>query len=730
MERIALPGAWEGDALPGGRFCAAYPDRRILTNTGLFHAPDWLRYPRLSPLANTVVGTAQANPGRVYAVTAQASVEIGPQSCGLSAVIFWPDGTVAINYDCGAPYYSLGFRFITDRIYSGAETYADPVRNIFEWTELGDIVVGQGPEDGCHLLYQGRRYLVEPGAARVVRFARDGERLAVAMFMQGFGFVAHWLTVNEIDGLPDITVPPPPEVSMKPPVVTVINWTLDELLNGREFVFEDSANPELGYRIRVHVRDGSMYAEVENALGEASTGLARPVKPCDGDDNGNGHEPPDPPQPLQTRFSTEHGSFWKVGSDNRLEQSDMPQIFEVERRGGASVAIKTLGGQYLSAEGGGTLDYLVANRDSVGAWETFTTGSVQGDPLRVFFKTSDAGYFCAEPDGRITCNRPAPGPWETFESDVPLALSTPRLVVDGQYFRTADGARFHALECSEFSLYKRFLDGEDIDPILTQRSTLGFNLLRVWLLNTSVVPGGILPLQYADFYEALPEFLSRCSGFGLYVELTAFTQTQTLMPSEADQVSHWNRVVDAVKGSPNVLLELVNEADQHDNATSANFPRPSGVLASTGSNGSDMPPPSPDWDYCLFHTNDLPEWHRKTGHHGMETADIRGVPCITNENTRFDDRDSSTTHAYDAAAGAALLCAGACFHSVHGKLSELFTGRELECAEAWVQGAKSVPLEFQPGVYQRHDDLVGPDCIRAYSRTLPDGRSHLVKIRP
>ena len=106
------------------------------------------------------------------------------------------------------------------------------------------------------------------------------------------------------------------------------------------------------------------------------------------------------------------------------------------------------------------------------------------------------------------------------------------------------------------------------------------------------------------------------------------------------------------------------------------------------------------------------------------------MPCMSNENTRFDDKDADLDHAYDAAAGAALLCAGACFHSARGKISELWGGHELACAKQWVAGAKSVPLEFQPGAYARHDDLNGPDCIRAYSRTLGDGRSHLVKIRP
>lgn len=304
------------------------------------------------------------------------------------------------------------------------------------------------------------------------------------------------------------------------------------------------------------------------------------------------------------------------------------------------------------------------------------------------------------------------------------------LTIDGPFFRS-HGEPWTAIESSEFSLYKRFLDGEDIAPVLTERQSIGFNLLRVWLLNTSVVPGGIRPSQYADFYDRLKPFAALCAAYGCYVEFTAFTQTQTLMPLLSEQRAHWENTQVALRGVP-CLLELVNEADQHDNRTAPELlqMRPSGILASSGSNGADSPPPEPVWDYVLYHSNGLSEFQRKVGHNAMEWADTYRVPAMSNENTRYPDQDASKAHAYDAAAGAALLCAGACFHSQSGKLSRVFNPVEWECAVAWVEGAESVPLAFQAGRYARHDNLNGPDCIRAYSRTLPDGRSHLVKIRP
>lgn len=313
----------------------------------------------------------------------------------------------------------------------------------------------------------------------------------------------------------------------------------------------------------------------------------------------------------------------------------------------------------------------------------------------------------------------------------PAATVTP-LVVRGQFFCLATGEAWTAIESSEFSLYKRYLDGENLTPILTERRELGFNLLRVWLLNTSVIPGGLLPSQYPDFYDKLHAFLRLCAGYGFYVELTAFTQTQTLMPLVSEQQAHWQQVIDGVRGEPNVLLELVNEADQHDNRTDPSLlqMKPSGVLASSGSNGADSPPPTPVWDYVLYHSNDLDQWHRKVGHNCMEWSDFYKKPGMSNENTRYTDRDSSDVHTYDAAAGASLLCSGACFHSNGGKLSTLFSADEKRCAVAWVAGAKSVPLEFRTGVYSHRSDLEGPTVLKAYQRQLPDGRSYIVKIRP
>jgi hypothetical protein len=241
---------------------------------------------------------------------------------------------------------------------------------------------------------------------------------------------------------------------------------------------------------------------------------------------------------------------------------------------------------------------------------------------------------------------------------------------------------------------------------------------------------GIHPDQYPDFYERLRRFVGEGSQF---VDLTVFTQTPSLMPWWQDQQRHLDRTANAVRGLGNAILSLVNEDDHGggDNAVNASLNRPDGVLITRGSNSADSKPPRHDapWDAEEYHSNDLDQWQRKEGHNAMEWADESKRPCWTSESTR-PDRDGNIHHFEDAAENAALLCAGACYHSRQGKSSVLFTGQDLAFAEAWVRGARKVPLEFQRGTYSRHDELNGPNVIRAHRRTLPDGRSYTSLVRP
>ena len=298
----------------------------------------------------------------------------------------------------------------------------------------------------------------------------------------------------------------------------------------------------------------------------------------------------------------------------------------------------------------------------------------------------------------------------------PPVTALPRLVIDGQFFAQDGVGRWTAIECSDFNLLNRWQHGEGITPILAQRRDAGFNVLRVWTLYdlASANIGVFLDIDYG----LIPAFLDLCASYGLYVEFTAYTSLE--------RKDHWDKLVSACAGCPSVLLELVNEGTLPVNQIDmTHYYRPTMALASHGSGGSEGVPPWDPWDYCTFHTNGASEEQRKVGHNAMyDVADVYHVPALTNETSRYPDvgmwrgadADRARALAFDSAAGAALLCAGSCFHSVAGKTSVLWDGATEAVAQAWATGARSVSVACQAGNYRRRDDLLTDDLLRVYQR--------------
>lgn len=310
----------------------------------------------------------------------------------------------------------------------------------------------------------------------------------------------------------------------------------------------------------------------------------------------------------------------------------------------------------------------------------------------------------------------------------PPPSSVRQLVPKGQFFTLPDGTPQTVIQCSDFNLFNRYQRGEDVDTILHQRRQIGFNDLRVW---TAFDVQGIGRLVLPQ-YEQLPAFLDQCGRYGFTVELTGFAGPyETIFHNDDEKVGHWEAILEWTHGVQNVRLELVNERDNPPNRDLpfSRLRRPSSMVCSNGSMTADTWPIEPVWDYAQYHSNSLNEWQRKVGHNAMEIADRYQIPVVSNENTRFPDNDDHAAHAYDAAQAAALLCAGSCGHSVRGKTSELWDGRELECMAAWAEGARAVPLIFQQGSYHHRTDLEMPGVIRAYDRALSDGRRYEVLIR-
>ena len=317
-----------------------------------------------------------------------------------------------------------------------------------------------------------------------------------------------------------------------------------------------------------------------------------------------------------------------------------------------------------------------------------------------------------------------------------LADSSPKLAglvaKNSQFFGLDNGKRWSVVECSDFNILGRIFNGENVEPVLRQRKNIGFNMVRGFTRYDIPLIGKLRLEDHPDLYDRLPDAIQLINNHGLYVELVAYT--------EVDDPNHWVRLGEALQPVRNVvLLEFANEwsinKDHYHHVHPDNYQPIQGIICSHGSNGSGSIPVRPWWNYETAHWNAEFEWWRKVGHNAMEYSEVdcddwyaSHVPVLSNEDPRYPDNEQSLIHAYDAARGAALLCAGSCFHSVHGKNSTLWEGLELNAAIEWSRGAHSIDLGCQSGPYVHRQDLEGPNDLRVYERPV-ENHFCIAKIR-
>jgi hypothetical protein len=271
--------------------------------------------------------------------------------------------------------------------------------------------------------------------------------------------------------------------------------------------------------------------------------------------------------------------------------------------------------------------------------------------------------------------------------------ATPRIVVspDKRSFQTVDGQPWVWSMVTDFKLLKKFIDGEDIAPILEQRIDVGANGVRVLGMAQGLFE--LNPFTTPGYYDKLSEFATLLESHGLYMEYVALADAQRF--SWVDQHSHYNLVAVALGSHNNVFIELANEFAKNGVYPFLFDRLPITNLQSRGSGLSDEPPASPAWDYSTFHPRRNWKWPftcAATINELYEYPGLKDAPIVVNEPIGAADADQEGRRSCNPVLfeKMALECklwgAGATFHSESGLQSELWTPRQEECAAAFFRG--------------------------------------------
>lgn len=248
--------------------------------------------------------------------------------------------------------------------------------------------------------------------------------------------------------------------------------------------------------------------------------------------------------------------------------------------------------------------------------------------------------------------------------------------------------------CSDFLLYQRFLEGEDLGPLLAERVALGANLLRVFGMCHYISP--FYPQRYPGYVTHLAPFARLLAAMGLRCEWVVFADAQIILPDLQAQRAHLSRIAEALRDESNVCLELVNEYPKNG-VDPLRFTKPTGLLCARGSALADMVPPRPHWDYATWHGR---RDHKVWGSHedmyflrlGIDgdgrPTDFGPVAIVGDEPIGFGSDQPGRRSADPELARRLALSArahgeGATFHSDDGVRSVPMDEATRRCAEAF-----------------------------------------------
>jgi hypothetical protein len=291
----------------------------------------------------------------------------------------------------------------------------------------------------------------------------------------------------------------------------------------------------------------------------------------------------------------------------------------------------------------------------------------------------------ADANGDVTVNLSPSG-------HVPIGGTLPALVgVDkaAHRFITDDGRRQFLRGVTSYLVYKRFLDGEDLTPLLSQLQSLGVNMMRMFGMVTSFSHWH--PQDYgARYYDSIPAFMDLAERYGQYVLWTPCADTQQIMPQ--GWMEHMRRSLEQLKPKKNKLISFVNEQGQHENGIDRqrayNELRGAGLLDGTvfdtGSFGEDQPCEAPFGTHVVLHVRRAYPSHVKDccvmDHPNRVNAPHLEV--LLDEPDRYGEGGNMNLEQARDSAATSYTSLGFVFHTSQGVQSQPFSGRTLEMANA------------------------------------------------
>jgi hypothetical protein len=410
--------------------------------------------------------------------------------------------------------------------------------------------------------------------------------------------------------------------------------------------------------------------------------------------------------------------------------------------------IKAANGQYVQRVG----DHLRATGTDPKADAAQVTVEPQPDG-KIALKQGGS-YWSAQQNGDLQCNRPSPGPWESFEkvpgeragsiairstqwgmvvsarldlAGNPLQCvtgdvhdwesfnlggsGTRPLHVDGLNLRTPNGRRWVMKGLSHFPLLLRDLLGTDIEPLLTQFDDVlpGVEIThRVFSTMGDFPPrigaAALIPENYPAYWDRLASLPGRLAAHGHRLLLTVFADVQMFGWSLDRQRAHLAQVVSVLQGNDNMICSLVNQAKKNG-VDPGQFSHPGGGFLWSRDSGMEADNPYlPAWDWCEYtSTRKRPEFRFSGGDlwyvvNGWGNAQWGGThkpsallePIGVNEADNGGSRINDTEAYFALGTSAATFGLGAVAHPQNGATGELLGPIQKQACVRMWQGAMAV----------------------------------------